>query len=498
MNRRRTSLSIAFAFALGYLAPLPLARAGGGPIALGDANGNVILNNSGVATATNATNGFVYVETCAGTPTGVPGTLPTGEAPVIIDSTNNKIYFYTSGAWNTTTAAASTWASSLSAGNTSGGTSPLLSNSGSGDRLGVSGTLTSATALEYFTFSGRTFQQLSGTVPTCGDFSFTASDGGTNSSTAIQGLVVAGTFNYTAGTKTDSYEMLRIVATETSLGTGNKSLIRALAGAAGTTEEFRIDNGGDVIVNGWVSPGGTANSTDLQLTRDRAGSLSIVETGAGAGTYLGLGDERGTNGHGGVSLQQAGVIFWTTSTNPLSGTNETGIYHVSGTDNLHFGVNGSGNGTADIDYGTSSARGLVTNTAQSGNTTSGNYMTAANGNGGVLTYGCITNSITTNAGTSINLSTALPAGSVVLGCSYRITTTIVGPTGNIQLQDAGGNVYVSQATLTAGTTATGFLMTSVNNYTAANTFKLVSTATAWSSGAVRCQIWYCTVTPPTG
>ncbi len=43
--------------------------------------------------ATTATNGFPYFPTCAGTPTGVP-TAITGFAPVVIDSTNNKMYFY--------------------------------------------------------------------------------------------------------------------------------------------------------------------------------------------------------------------------------------------------------------------------------------------------------------------------------------------------------------------------------------------------------------------
>jgi hypothetical protein len=50
------------------------------------------------AIATNATDGFLYVSTCAGTPTGTPTTL-TGTAPIVIDTTNNKLYFYSGGAW---------------------------------------------------------------------------------------------------------------------------------------------------------------------------------------------------------------------------------------------------------------------------------------------------------------------------------------------------------------------------------------------------------------
>jgi hypothetical protein len=61
------------------------------------AQGNVIAGAS-AALATTATNGFLYVPTCAGTPTGVPTTI-TGMAPIVVDTTNNKLYFYSGGAW---------------------------------------------------------------------------------------------------------------------------------------------------------------------------------------------------------------------------------------------------------------------------------------------------------------------------------------------------------------------------------------------------------------
>ena len=48
--------------------------------------------------ATNATNGFLYVPTCAGVPTGTP-TAKTGYAPIVVNTTNNKLYFYSGGAW---------------------------------------------------------------------------------------------------------------------------------------------------------------------------------------------------------------------------------------------------------------------------------------------------------------------------------------------------------------------------------------------------------------
>jgi hypothetical protein len=50
------------------------------------------------ALATTATDGFLYVPTCAGTPTGTPSSF-TGTAPIVINTTNNKLYFYSGGAW---------------------------------------------------------------------------------------------------------------------------------------------------------------------------------------------------------------------------------------------------------------------------------------------------------------------------------------------------------------------------------------------------------------
>jgi hypothetical protein len=51
-----------------------------------------------VALATSATDGFLYVPTCAGTPTGTP-TAITGMAPIVVDTTNHKLYFYSSAQW---------------------------------------------------------------------------------------------------------------------------------------------------------------------------------------------------------------------------------------------------------------------------------------------------------------------------------------------------------------------------------------------------------------
>ena len=64
-----------------------------------DANGNVAVNTAAIAT--NATNGFLYIPSCAGAPSGTP-TTKTGLVPMVYDSSNNKFYIY-NGAWKSVT-----------------------------------------------------------------------------------------------------------------------------------------------------------------------------------------------------------------------------------------------------------------------------------------------------------------------------------------------------------------------------------------------------------
>lgn len=79
------STSQSFKWYIGTTAKVRLT--GGGSFVVGSA-----------ALATNATDGFLYIPSCAGTPSGTP-TTQTGTIPLVYDSTNHILYAYSGGSW---------------------------------------------------------------------------------------------------------------------------------------------------------------------------------------------------------------------------------------------------------------------------------------------------------------------------------------------------------------------------------------------------------------
>lgn len=59
--------------------------------------GSVVIGDSANTLSTTATDGFLYIPTCAGPPTGTP-TTQTGTVPLVYDTTNHKFYIY-DGSW---------------------------------------------------------------------------------------------------------------------------------------------------------------------------------------------------------------------------------------------------------------------------------------------------------------------------------------------------------------------------------------------------------------
>jgi hypothetical protein len=64
------------------------------------ANGDISIGKS--APAPTATAGFVQIPVMTGTPTGAPSVV-TGYAPMVVDSSGFKVWFYVGGTWKSAT-----------------------------------------------------------------------------------------------------------------------------------------------------------------------------------------------------------------------------------------------------------------------------------------------------------------------------------------------------------------------------------------------------------
>lgn len=84
--------------AIGDVSKNVIIADGAGNRAVSKDNVNNVYIGALAALATTATDGFLHIPNCAGAPTGVP-TAITGKSPIVIDTTNNKMYIYSGGAW---------------------------------------------------------------------------------------------------------------------------------------------------------------------------------------------------------------------------------------------------------------------------------------------------------------------------------------------------------------------------------------------------------------
>lgn len=68
------------------------------------------------ALTTTATEGFLHLQSCAGSPSGIPASIPSGQIPMVVDSTGTALYGYIAGSWVSLSHTAGTLTGSSTAG----------------------------------------------------------------------------------------------------------------------------------------------------------------------------------------------------------------------------------------------------------------------------------------------------------------------------------------------------------------------------------------------
>ncbi len=107
----------------------------------------------------------------------------------------------------------------------------------------------------------------------------TWADGGNTSATRAQTFLINPTIDYTAASRTGSYQALVVNAVETSLPTGQNYLMLLQAGASGGTTEFSVTNAGIAQGFGIFATSGAASTTSTN---------GYVGTQGGAGVPTGV------------------------------------------------------------------------------------------------------------------------------------------------------------------------------------------------------------------
>jgi len=197
-----------------------------------DILGNSIFGGT-AALATNATDRFPYLPTMAGTPIGIPATVA-DKSPVVVDTTNNKLYFYSTGAWRDST---------------TGGTVTTVSVTTAN---GVSGSVATASTTPAITLTLGAITPTS--VSSTGDVSVeTAGNGlkikeGSNAkmgtATLVLGTLVVSTTAVTANS--------RIFLTAQSLGTSVPAALAVSARTAATSFTILSSDLTDTSVVAWM------------------------------------------------------------------------------------------------------------------------------------------------------------------------------------------------------------------------------------------------------
>jgi hypothetical protein len=134
-------------------------------------------------------------------------------------------------------------------------------------------------------------------------------------------------------------------------------------------------------------------------------------------------------------------------------------------------------------------------TGSTGPTGAAGIATIAGSNGQEYVFGEVSALVEWDNETGQKNGPLVPAGSSILGFSWRVVTTFTGTPSSWGAFDADSNVFVgSSSALTAGNTASGIPAGLVYR-SASNQVELTLTGTG--TGEIRFSIFYVTLTPPT-
>lgn len=376
-----------------------------------DANNNVIVGNA--ALATSATNGFLYITTSAGTPTGTPTTI-TGRSPIHVDATNHRLYFYSGGQWRDATA------DSVSSVDVSGGSSGLTFTGGP---INSTGTITLSGGTLAATYGGTGFSSY-----TTGDILYASS------ATALSKLAAAAAGNVLLSGTTPSW--------------GKVGLASHVAGI------LPVANGGTGLGASSVADG------QLLIGNDTTNGFDLATLTAGTGISV-------TNGAGSITIANTGVVSLTLTT-PAEGLRVNDTTSATAPPASTFALT-LANDLAAIEAMGSTGLAVRTGTDTWANRTltSGTSATIVVGNGnGVSGNPTFDLATVADSGTGTFLKFTRDTYGRVTGTTSVVASDITGLVDSVYV-NASGDTMTGNLIMSDGATVTG-LPTPVNASDAAN------------------------------
>lgn len=246
---------------------------------------------SGAALATNATDGFTNMPSMAGPPSGTP-TAYTGTVPIVFDTTDNRLYFYSGAAWLFVGAAAAgtPWDEITAPDENTTIAMTLYTTTftwaTATTQTGMTWTANALTTGSLFALS-TTSTALSGTVSL---MTITMSGANTNAAVTAQGVAIS--------------------VTNTNATSGTNIALNLTASGA-TTANYALQTSGNINLTGSPTISGAATASGV-WTFSSAGTAVVVTNNISAAAFLGPGTAAST---GALRLANTAAINWRNAAN---------------------------------------------------------------------------------------------------------------------------------------------------------------------------------------